>query len=461
MSLTRHLPWRTPVSTTLARLVCLLATIATTTATTTAMAQGKAPEKEKQQQQQQQQQQQEQEQRQERAQPQPQPQQQLLPDAATDTTATDAFALAQARAAYEKALLALQQQRWGQAELLLERTLMFHPEHAEALLQLAALLAQRDRLESAQALIAMLLQDPRTPPLHRLQLQALLDSTGQQHASSATAPGQTVPLTPPLPVARTQVLWSAGYTRNPLGITDAAQLTLTLPGGPVVLPLAVQAQATLVGTAALHHQTAGGLELYAQTQHTTLTQARHAGRLALAGPLGLKGYLWSINTQRALDGSTRHSAALVKTLQGSNTQLSASLFYESSLRRTGWQARAQHTFELPARSAITAWAEYEQGGKGAPGALRSGLQALAPLAPQWQLQGLLYGHADTSGYSPLLQDNAPRRLLTLHAELEYRWPGKVLGGQAALSAYAARRWSNLPLFGWSDHGARLSWLRQW
>lgn len=452
MSRRGHLPWRTPVSTTLARLVCLLTTIAAATAAATAMAQGKAPEKEKQQQQQQQQEQQER--------VQPQPQQQLLSDTATDTTATDAFALAQARAAYEKALLALQQQRWGQAELLLERTLMFQPEHAEALLQLAALLAQRDRLESAQALIAMLLQDPRTPPLHRLQLQALLDSTGLQHASAA-APGQTASPAPAPPLARTQVLWSAGYTRNPLGITDATQLTLTLPGGPVTLPLAVQAQSTLVGTAALHHQTAGGLELYAQTQYTTLTQARHAGRLALAGPLGLKGYLWSASTQRALDGSARHSAAVVKTLQASSTQLSAGIFHEPSLRRTGWQTRAQHIFELPARSVITAWAEYEQGGKGAPGALRGGLQALAPLAPQWQLQGLVYGHADTSGYSPLLQNNAPRRLLTVHAELEYRLPGTVLGGQATFSAHAARRWSNLPLFGWSDHGTRLSWLRQW
>ena len=374
------------------------------------------------------------------------------------TAATDAGALEEARTAYEKALLALQQQQWGQAELLLERTLMFQPEHAEALLQLATLLAQRDRLESAQALIAMLLQDPRTPLQHRLQLQAMLDNTSQQHAGAA-ASSQTTPSVPEGPVARTQVLWSAGYTRNPLGVTDASQLTLTLPGGPVVLPLEVQSEATVLGTVALHHQSAGGLELYAQVQRTSLSQARHAGRLALAGPLGLQGYLWSVSTQQALDGSARHSASLLKPM--GNTQLTVGLFHESFLRRTGLLARAQHTLQVFDHSTVTAWAEYEQGGKKAPGVLRSGLQALAALSPQWQLQGLLYGHADTSGYSPLLEKNAPRRLLTLHTELEYRWPESVLGGQATLSVYAARRWSNLPLFGWSDHGARVSWLRQW
>jgi hypothetical protein len=48
----------------------------------------------------------------------------------------------QADAAFAQALQALQQRQWLQAELLLERTLMFYPAHAEALLQLALLLAR-------------------------------------------------------------------------------------------------------------------------------------------------------------------------------------------------------------------------------------------------------------------------------------------------------------------------------
>jgi hypothetical protein len=408
--------------------------------------------------------------------------------AAAETEATNAQASeAQAQAAYEAALAALAQQQWGQAELLLERALMFQPEHTQALLQLATLLAQRDRLESAQALIAMLLQDPRTPPAHRRQLQALLDSTRSPFLlnAQATATGSSSEtLRPP---GRTQLLFSLGHSRNPLGVTSATQLTLTLPEGPVALPLATQARATAVASLALHHQTPSGFEIYAQSQTTALPQARSASRFAIAGPLGLPGHLWSLSTQTTLDGTTRQSAALIKTLANSptlasqaadaqpatspapaapaaqftTTQLTASLWREPNLGRSGWLLRAQRNFLPHASIPITTWGEYEHSGQGAPNALRSGVQASAALAPRWHLQSLLQAQADTSGYSPLLKNNAPRRLLSLQAELEYRWPEPLLGGQASASVYATRRWSNLPLFAWQDGGLRLAWLRQW
>ena len=394
--------------------------------------------------------------------------------AAADTLASEA----QAQAAYKAALIALQQQQWGQAELLLERALMFQPEHAQALLQLATLLAQRDRLESAQALIAMLLEDPRTPPAHRRQLQALLDSTRPPTPTLAQASATSMaPETPALP-GRTQLLLSAGPSRNPLGLTSATELTLTLPQGPLVLPIATQSRATATASLALHHQTPGGFEIYVQTQITSLSQARSANRIAIASPLGLPGYLWSLGTQTTLDGTTRHSASLVKTLAdnpaqvtdtqastststASATQLTASLWHEPGLGRSGWLLRAQRNFLPRASLPLTAWGEYEHSSQNAPGALRSGVQASAALAPNWQLQSLLQIQTDTAGYSTLLKNNAPRRLFSLQAELEYRWPQPLLGGQASASAYAARRWSNLPLFAWQDHGLRLAWLRQW
>ena len=397
-------------------------------------------------------------------------------EAAEAATADTLASEAQAQAAYKAALVALQQQQWGQAELLLERALMFQPEHAQALLQLATLLAQRDRLESAQALIAMLLEDPRTPPAHRRQLQALLDSTRPPTPALAQANATSMaPETPALP-SRTQLLLSAGPSRNPLGLTSATELTLTLPQGPIVLPVATQSRATATASLALHHQTPGGFEIYVQTQITSLSQARNASRIAIASPLGLPGYLWSLGTQTTLDGTTRHSAALVKTLAdnpaqvtdtqasastASTTQLTASLWHEPGLGRSGWLLRAQRNFLPQASLPLTAWGEYEHSSQNAPGALRSGVQASAALTPNWQLQSLLQVQADTAGYSTLLKNNAPRRLLSLQAELEYRWPQPLLGGQASASAYAARRWSNLPLFAWQDHGLRLAWLRQW
>ena len=368
----------------------------------------------------------------------------------------DAHAAAQARAAYEQALKAIGLEQWTQAELLLERALMFQPEHAEALLQLATLLAQRDRLESAQALIGMLLHDPRTPPMHRRHLQALLDNTYRK-AGVALVGGTPAAA---LPTARTQMLWSAGYTRNPLGATSATQLSLTLPDGLVTLPLTAQAVGAAVATVALHHQRPSGLELYAQLQEASQPQARTSGRFALGGPLGLPNHHWSLGVQRALDGSTRHSASVVRTLEG-NTQLMAGIFHESSFGRTDWLVRGQRSFMAANRWPVTAWAEYEHGRTRAPGAVRGGMQALMQVAPRWQLQSQIFGQWDTSGYSQLLENNAVRRLVTAHFELEYRWPAPVLAGQARFGAYAARRWSNLALFDWNDHGVRISWLRQW
>ena len=88
----------------------------------------------------------------------------------------------EAAAAYTQALQSMEQQQWTQAELLLERVLMFQPENAEAMVQLAQLLAQRGRSESAQAIIQALLQDARTPVPQRERLQALLVNTATAHA---------------------------------------------------------------------------------------------------------------------------------------------------------------------------------------------------------------------------------------------------------------------------------------
>lgn len=369
--------------------------------------------------------------------------------------ADDAHALAQAQAAYVEALQALEQKRWTQAELLLERALMFQPEHAEALLQLATLLAQRDRLESAQALIAMLLHDPRTPPAHRRRLQSLLDNT---YLAADAPPVVDAPAV--VPIARTQMLWTAGYTRNPLGTTSAAQLTLTLPEGPVTLPLAAQTLGGAVANVAISHQTLSGLELLAQIQTNSHAQAQNSGRFAVGGPLGLQHYQWSLGTQRSLDGGTRHGASLVRAL-GGNAQVMVGIFRDSASARTDWMVRGQHSFKVANRWPVIGWGEYEHGRIGAPGAVRGGVQTVVPIAPRWSVQAQVSGQWDTHGYNKLLENNAARRLLTTHAELEYRWPSAVFSGQAAFSAYAARRWSNLELFAWSDHGVRLSWLRQW
>lgn len=89
-------------------------------------------------------------------------------------------------------MVALQQQQWPQAELLLERTPAPYPAHAEALLQLALLLAQRDDPDSAMALIQVLLDDP-PPPRYTASVCTL------RRNARALSPAAAVQATPTQP----------------------------------------------------------------------------------------------------------------------------------------------------------------------------------------------------------------------------------------------------------------------
>ena len=63
---------------------------------------------------------------------------------------------------------------------------------------------------------------------------------------------------------------------------------------------------------------------------------------------------------------------------------------------------------------------------------------------------------DTSGYSPLLQNNAPRYLTTATAQVEWNLAKPGQSGWV-VRGYAGRRLSNLPLFAWVDTGFTLAW----
>ncbi len=98
--------------------------------------------------------------------------------------------------------------------------------------------------------------------------------------------------------------------------------------------------------------------------------------------------------------------------------------------------------------------------QGAPGHRGMGLRVLMRPAPRWSLQAQTQYQRDTQGYSPLLDNNASRRLRTTHLALEREWG---LGPQPpwALRLYAGERSSNLPLFAWRDAGVQLVWRKAW
>ena len=357
----------------------------------------------------------------------------------------------EAAAAYTQALQSMEQQQWTQAELLLERVLMFQPENAEAMVQLAQLLAQRGRSESAQAIIQALLQDARTPVPQRERLQALLVNTATAHAPA-----------PPVPPARQWTEWTLGRGTNPLVTTQARDITLTLPGGNLTLPLTETPQPGTYASAWLARLTTGGTLLQMQAQGVDLAQARTALRLAAQGPMpGTQqgAWQWQLQTQRLLDGTHRHQAGAAY-LSGA-TQWHAGAYSEPQARRRGPYARVLHHWAMPQGHQYQAWADLEVNqGEGAPSQLRLGGQAMLALGRHWQWQGQLQHHHDLAGYSALLENNKKRNILTFSTALEYQLDPLAPQGWA-LRIYGARRWSNIPLFAWKDAGAQIVWRSAW
>jgi hypothetical protein len=363
----------------------------------------------------------------------------------------------EAATAYAQALQALQQQQWTQAELLLERVLMFQPENAEAMVQLAQLLAQRGRAESAQAIIQALLQDARTPGPQRERLQALLVNT----AAAANHRAEPTPLQKP---ARQWAEWTLGRGSNPLVTTQARDITLTLPGGNLTLPLAESAQAGSYLSAWLARLSSQGTLLQAQVQGVDLAQARTAVRLSAQGPMPLPGaptgvWQWQAQTQRQADGTQRHQAGLV--YQQGAYQWQAGAYSEPQATRRGPYARALRHWALPQGHQIQAWADLEANhGEGAPSLVRLGGQAALALGSHWQWQSQVQVHHDLAGYSALLENNKKRNILTFSTALEYQFAPLAPQGWA-LRVYGAQRWSNIPLFAWKDAGAQLVWRSAW
>lgn len=363
----------------------------------------------------------------------------------------------QAQQAFEQAHQALQQSQWQEAELLLERTLMLQPEHAQAMVEMAQLLAQRGRAESARALIHMLLQDPRTPAAHRQRLELLAEQ--MQTQAQALAAGASDSAT--LSTSTTGLEVAMGRSTNPLAAANVSDITLTPTSGPVSLRLSTQPQsANSLGLAA-HWSKPHGYFASVQWQQVALPQASPGIRLVLQGPLlpsqpGATVH-WQLHTQRYPDGSRRHQLGMGATYAQWAWLLSR--YAEPESGRSGWQLRAQRALLSTPHWSSVAGAEAESGLAGAsaaPGAVRANARLAYRSSAQWQLVAHWQGHADTSGYSPLLANGAARRMHTVQFHLEHN-----IGAEWVLRLHAARRWANIPLFGWTDAGVQLGWVASW
>jgi len=356
-----------------------------------------------------------------------------------------------ANTAYQSALQALQQQRWTDAELWLERTLMYQPNHAEALLQLALLLAQRGEHTSAQALIQALLQDPRTPPAHRARLQALLLADPVAAATPVKPHGQASLAT--------------GYGSNPLGLSSASHITLTLPAGDVTLPLQNQPRPASQTTLAVQQQWPSGAQLGASATASAAAQSQTAWSVTASLPVPSNTFALPPTAQlqasasQGLDGASRQ--ALGAQWLATGLRWRAGYYHEPSAQRKGWYLNATtDAHNLGQALWVQSWLGYEHAQAAASPAVRASLTLQAHLSPATLVQCQTQWQQDTRGYSPLLDNNAKRQLLTSVLSLAHTWPAPGRGTWQA-TAYLQRRWSNLPLFAWQDQGLSLAYNLPW
>ncbi len=378
--------------------------------------------------------------------------------------------------AYEEARRALADERLDEAELLLERVLMLMPEHAGARLDFALLLARRNQADAARALILSLALDPRTPPAYSVQLRALAARLG-------AAPGQATPLarangqpagpgqagavrSPEQPIWRAE-LGVAGST-NPLSRTSAEGVELTLPDGPITLPLGTRPQPGVVAAASLLRvQGSSGWDVSVQGMDRSGAATAYRATVWGAAPVphraGLPPLQWQLQTLRGFDSLRRHSAALAAPLAGGAQRLVLGAYAEPAQQDRGWMLRAEHRSAGPVGLQWQASAERSGSTARPQGYWRLNLALEAPLGAGRRVQAQATAQEDTHPYSPLL-GNTTRRLLTTYVGLEQQLPlapAGVAGPALVLRAFATRRASNLSLFDFQDLGAQAALVWQW
>lgn len=354
---------------------------------------------------------------------------------------------------FERGRESLDSRQWAQAELWLERCLMLDADHAQARLELAILLAQRGSLTVAKALIASLVDDPRTPPGHRERLQSLL----------AIAPA--VDHKP----ASTEAVWSSeatvAWSRNPLARSDARDITLTLPDGYISVPIAQDVRPAGQLGLTVQRTAPGGLSLDASLQSITGSESLQAGRVSLAGPLawpdpktggGVLG--WYVQSRRSYDGAMRNGAGMTRAWDG--WQMTVGWFAEPTLSRSGPYVWLERSGSIASGVQAQVFLEAEQSAHGVPGHVRFGLSSAWSPAPRWT--GLLQASVqhEFGGYSALLENGAARSLQHLYLALERSWP-VAAESELAIRLQVGRRWSNISMFDYRDAGMQAAWRTRW
>ncbi|NBP37986.1 MAG: tetratricopeptide repeat protein [Betaproteobacteria bacterium] len=366
----------------------------------------------------------------------------------------------EAERSLEQARRAIADGALDQAELKLERVLMFMPEHAEARVMLASLMAQLGRLETALLLLESLIDDPRTADDYRQRLRGIYALIAQAprlaslSQSSMNLESQS----------RGQSYWRGelgfGQTSNPLSRTSASELPLTIADSVINLPLndrPIRGNLIQASVARLGQNQGFDLNLASISPLGAQAPQANAARLSAWGPV-VGPVFWQAQAQQSLDHQRRNSLGL--GLSEARHRFTLTAFNEPTRDEAGqflryeqrllpvlggiWSVsleRGRYTGRLPDYWRAAASAEYSVGKQ-------------RFLVVNWGLQG------DFSGYSPLLENNSRRRLDTRSVAYEQHI---AISKQKVfvLRALATERRSNLAIFSFRDVGLQVSFVSTW
>jgi tetratricopeptide (TPR) repeat protein len=352
----------------------------------------------------------------------------------------------EAENAYQQALQAQQMQLWAEAELHYERVLMFNPDHAEARIQLALLLAKRGQVDSAVAFLQTLVEDPRTPSAHRQSLQALIlqmqSTVAHPNELPATSPNQQ-----PKPIV--QARFGLGYSSNPFAQADISTLTVSLPQGNLELGLNPQIEPAAILQSSLYYQAPNqcGFELHDQRKKTLNRIANQKVLLFCYGTAWQEAFQSFVSSAHNTEGNQRAELGIHWLRE--QWRMTGQIYQETDLNREGFTLRADY-LHTAADWRTLFFLEAEHNSRGAlPGYTKTGIYTEysysnnISILSQWVLQ------RDTAGYSPLLNSGERRTLATAEIGLQKQW-GRYAGWDTSSTVYASRRWSNIPLFEYKD-----------
>lgn len=365
----------------------------------------------------------------------------------------------EAEQALEQARQAIADRALDRAELQLERVLMLVPEHAEARVMLASLMAQLGRLETALLLLQSLIEDPRTAEDYRQRLRSiyLLIAQAPRLASLTRLPQRLAPESAP------QTYWRAelglGQSTNPLSRTNASDLPLTIADSVINLPLSErpkrgnQLQASI---GRIGQESGFDLNL-AQVRPLGAESAAESARLSAWGPIA-GSYYWQAQAQQSLDQQRRYTLGF--SFAEARHRLTAAAFNEPSRDESGQFLRYEHRV-YPALGGL--WSASLERGRHlnrTPDYWRAALSGEYSLGKQRFLVVNWGYQADLSGYNPLLENNSRRWLDTRSVVFEQHIAlskQKVL----VLRGLATERRSNLTIFSFRDLGLQVSFIATW